>query len=126
MRALAALIGVLLTATLTLAQDYTAPGEFEVAITDKSWTDASRQDREVPVRIYAPKDDPAKLPIVIFSHGLGGSREHYVYFGRHMASHGYLCVHVQHRGSDTGSASTAARSVPQSTGGQLRWRTGSW
>lgn len=88
MRALVALVGVLLAATVTLAQDYAAPGKFEVSVTDKSWTDASRQDREVPVRIYAPKDDPAKFPVVIFSHGLGGSREHYVYFSRHMASHG--------------------------------------
>jgi len=50
--------------------------------------------------MYMPKDDPARLSIVIFSHGLGGSREGYAYFGQHMASHGYLCVHVQHHGSD--------------------------
>lgn len=107
MQFLAVLAAVMLFGATVLAEDYAAPGQFQVSITDKSWTDAARQDREVPVRIYAPKDDPAKLPVVIFSHGLGGSREGYAYFGQHMASHGYLCVHVQHHGSD-GQAIRAA------------------
>ncbi len=38
--------------------------------------------------------------IIIFSHGLGGSRDGYEYLGRHWASHGYISVHVQHLGSD--------------------------
>jgi predicted dienelactone hydrolase len=82
------------------AQDYGAPGTFQVSVTDRCWTDASRQNREIPVRIYAPTEYPARLPIIVFSHGLGGSREGYAYFGQHMASHGYLSVHVQHHGSD--------------------------
>ena len=35
------------------------------------------------------------------SHGLGGSHEGYAYLGRHLASHGYVVVHVTHLGSDT-------------------------
>ena len=49
----------------------------EVAKVDADWKDASR-NREVPVRIYAPKaatdGTPEKLPLIVFSHGLGGSR----------------------------------------------------
>jgi predicted dienelactone hydrolase len=37
---------------------------------------------------------------VVFSHGLGGSRDGAEYLGRHLASHRYAAIHVQHRGSD--------------------------
>lgn len=60
--------------------------------------DGSR-DRTVPVRVYLPKVT-APQPVVIFSHGLGGSRENSKYLGEHWASHGYVAVFVQHHGSD--------------------------
>ena len=60
--------------------------------------DLSR-DRTVPVKVYLPA---TKLPeaVVIFSHGLGGSRENSAYLGEHWAAHGYVAVFVQHAGSD--------------------------
>ena len=64
------------------------------------WLDGSR-DRKVPVKIYYPKSAAGKLPIIIFSHGLGGSRDGYEYLGHFWASHGYVSVHVQHLGSDS-------------------------
>ncbi len=63
------------------------------------WHDAKR-DRAVPVKLYFPKDDAGPFPLVIFSHGLGGSREGYEYLGRHWAGCGYVSVHLQHIGSD--------------------------
>ena len=39
--------------------------------------------------------------MIVFSHGLGGSRDGYAYIGRHWASRGYVSVHLQHKGSDT-------------------------
>jgi dienelactone hydrolase len=74
------------------------PGVLEVQVLTFEWKDAKR-DREVPVRIYVPKDR-GPYPVVIFSHGLGGSRDGYSYLGRHWASHGLISVHLQHRGSD--------------------------
>lgn len=74
----------------------------KVKVIDEVWHDATR-NRDVPVRIYQPvPGQPAgvPLPIVIFSHGLGGSREGYEYLGRYWAEHGYFAVHVQHAGSD--------------------------
>ncbi|MEO6992025.1 MAG: hypothetical protein ABI273_00225, partial [Lacunisphaera sp.] len=57
-----------------------------------------------PVKIYFPKathsDAQEKYPVIIFSHGLGGSREGYAYLGEHWASCGYIVVHPQHHGSD--------------------------
>jgi len=75
------------------------PGPYEVKTVLYDWQDAKR-GRPVPVKIYYPADMAAPLPLVIFSHGLGGSREGYEYLGRHWASHGYISLHVQHIGSD--------------------------
>jgi predicted dienelactone hydrolase len=65
------------------------------------WHDAAR-DRAVPAKIYLPavalKD--AAVPLVVFSHGIGGSRDGYRYLGHYLAAHGYASLHVQHIGSD--------------------------
>jgi predicted dienelactone hydrolase len=77
-----------------------AAGPLVVTMTLEDWTDASRQ-RAVPVKIYAPATGKGPFPVIVFSHGLGGSREGYKYLGRHWASYGYVAVHVEHLGSDT-------------------------
>ena len=66
---------------------------------DLSITDAVRK-REIPVRIYLPQTN-STAPLVLFSHGLGGSREGSVYLGKHWAARGYVAVFLQHPGSDT-------------------------
>jgi predicted dienelactone hydrolase len=58
------------------------------------------------------------LPVIIFSHGLGGSREGGELWGRHWAGHGYIVVHLQHPGSDESvwkgkQAAEAKRSLKQ-------------
>ena len=55
--------------------------------------------REIPLRVYLPADrHPA--PVVLFSHGLGGSREGSAYLGEQWSARGYVVVVVQHPGSD--------------------------
>lgn len=68
---------------------------------DMLWKDAARQ-RDLPVRLYWPAGASASapVPLVVFSHGLGGSRMGYSYLGRHWASLGFASLHVQHAGSD--------------------------
>lgn len=63
------------------------------------WTDAQRH-REVPVRMFVPENARAPYPIVVFSHGLGGSRDAGSYLGEHWSSRGYFVLYVQHHGSD--------------------------
>jgi len=75
------------------------PGPYTVAIQYDDWRDQVRQ-RTVPVKIYAPQTGHGPFPVIIFSHGLGGSRDGYAYLGQHWASYGYVVVHVQHAGSD--------------------------
>lgn len=76
------------------------PGPAAVEVTQYEWQDGKR-NREVPVTVYAPQAGKGPFPVIIFSHGLGGSRDGYEYLGRHWASHGYVSVHLQHKGSDT-------------------------
>lgn len=60
--------------------------------------DATRH-RDIPVRVYLPATN-APAPVVLFSHGLGGSREGYAYLGQHWSAHGLVTVALQHPGSD--------------------------
>lgn len=80
---------------------YADPGPLAVESFSAEWRDAKR-DREVPVRIYYPKNAQGPVPVIIWSHGLGGSREGYAAYGKFWGSHGYVVVHPQHKGSDGG------------------------
>ena len=68
---------------------------------DFDWLDVNR-NRSVPVRLYIPNKDlsAAKIPLIIFSHGIGGSRFGYSYLGRAWARDGFASLHLQHVGSD--------------------------
>lgn len=71
-------------------------------VVDLEWADTART-RPVPTRLYLPQDEAATegpLPLMVFSHGIGGSRANYSYLGRHWASKGFASLHVQHVGSD--------------------------
>lgn len=59
----------------------------------------AKRDRTLPLRAYLPESGkPA--PLILFSHGLGGSRDNNPYLGNHWAKRGYVVVFVQHPGSD--------------------------
>ena len=44
------------------------------------------RSRDVPYKLYRPDPLTGRYPIVIFSHGLGGSVEAAVYLGEHLAN----------------------------------------
>ena len=92
-------LNALAVADPSSAPNRRAAGPLAVGTARFDWQDASRS-RAVPAKVYFPKDGPGPFPLVIFSHGLGGTREGYEYVGRHWASHGYVSVHLQHLGSD--------------------------
>lgn len=64
------------------------------------WHDR-RRDRTIPVLIRTPAAF-GSVPLVLLSHGLGGSRHGLAYLGRALAAAGYAAVHLQHPGSDAG------------------------
>jgi predicted dienelactone hydrolase len=45
-------------------------------------------------------DSEHAAPVVMWSHGLGGSRDGAAFLGEHLASHGYAAFHLQHPGTD--------------------------
>jgi predicted dienelactone hydrolase len=73
------------------------PG-FRAQARDFTVHDAAR-NRDIPVRIYLPANEKPE-PVVLFSHGLGGSRAGSKFLGEHWAARGYVAVFVQHPGSD--------------------------
>jgi len=90
-------VGLLLAAALPRARSEEVVA---VGAQDLEWFDAARQ-RAVPVRLYRPSQAPPRpLPLVVFSHGIGGSRAGYGYLGRHWAARGVASLHLQHVGSD--------------------------
>jgi dienelactone hydrolase len=82
-------------ATLALSTaTFAAPQIIDTEIKDSS------RDRTIPIKVRVP-DGNGKAPLVIFSHGLGGSVDGGKAWGEHWVANGYLVVHVQHPGSDT-------------------------
>jgi predicted dienelactone hydrolase len=61
--------------------------------------DHTRDNREIPLLVYLPATK-SPAPVVLFSHGLGGSNRGSAFFGKHWAARGYVAVFVQHPGSD--------------------------
>lgn len=58
-----------------------------------------KRARKLPVCVYLP-DEKGAAPVILFSHGLGGSCDNNPYLGNHWAGRGHVVVFVQHPGSD--------------------------
>ena len=89
---------------IAVKPDFNAAGTYKVDTALATWRDTARM-RDVLVKLYLPvigKADEATstFPVVLFSHGLGGSREGGKRWAEHWASHGYVVVALQHAGSD--------------------------
>ncbi len=60
---------------------------------------ATGPGRSIPLWVYLPEAQKP-TPVILFSHGLGGSRTGHGYLGRHWAANGYCVIMLQHPGSD--------------------------
>lgn len=69
------------------------PRQLDLLVEDKA------RDRKVPLWVYVP-ETPGACPVVLFSHGLGGSRKNGQYLGKSWGSRGLCGVFLQHPGSD--------------------------
>ena len=87
---------------------------------DQTWVDVARQ-REVPVRLRFPDASrhPAPWPVVLFSHGLGGTRDGGAVWADAWVASGFAVVQLQHPGSDL----DAVRRVTQGFADQRALRT---
>jgi dienelactone hydrolase len=71
-----------------------------VLIRRDAFVDPAREGRRVPFKFYYPETD-GDLPLVLWSHGLGGSADGASFLARFIASHGYIVVNMQHPGTDS-------------------------
>jgi predicted dienelactone hydrolase len=67
---------------------------------DGLWLLDSARERNLGLKVYHPSEPSASLPVVLFSHGLGGSQWGYAYLGKVLAARGCVVIHVTHPGSD--------------------------
>jgi predicted dienelactone hydrolase len=67
-------------------------------VCDAVWRDTAR-GRDLPIRIRLP-DGNGRVPVVLFSPGLGGTREGGGLWGSAWAARGIAVVHLEHPGSD--------------------------
>lgn len=94
---LTVLVGLVIGSTCW-AYDPLAVDHGAIATVELTVTDTARQ-RQIPLLVYLPRQvQPA--PVVLFSHGLGGTRHGCSYLGKHWAKRGYVAVFMQHPGSD--------------------------
>lgn len=90
----------LLTTALAAAEPWSGSlPAMPVATTDLTLTLAD--GLTATVRVHHPVAAATACPVVIFSHGLAGSREGYAFLGKRWAEHGYVVIHPDHPGSDT-------------------------
>jgi predicted dienelactone hydrolase len=87
---------ILRTALLLL---WAASASAAVTTADAVLTDTARQ-REIPIKAYIP-DGAGPFPVIVFSHGAGGSKDGYAYLGQAWAEHGYAVLLPTHVGSDS-------------------------
>lgn len=77
-------------------------GHHKVMIKRGAFIDDSRDNRDVPFKIYYPVNhNMTDLPVVVWSHGLGGSADGAAFLTRFISSYGYVVVNIQHRGTDS-------------------------
>ena len=72
----------------------------EVGEIDRLYLLDEARTRNLGVKVYHPIGVPGPLPLILVSHGLGGSQWGYAYLGRHLAERGYVSIHCTHPGSD--------------------------
>ncbi len=83
-------------------------GPYKVTLRKGTLTDDTRRNddgsaRHVDFKLYCPDSGDAdeKLPLIIWSHGFGGSRDGAGFLARYIASHGYFILHITHKGTDS-------------------------
>jgi len=83
---------------------------FRVLLKRGFFVDPQRDDRVVPYKIYYPVgmdytdkpcNDDGRMPVIIWSHGFGGSRDGASFISRFLAGQGFTIVHVTHMGTDS-------------------------
>jgi predicted dienelactone hydrolase len=85
------------------------PGPFAVKTLEfPDLRDAGRAGRRVPIKVHLPEAN-GRLPVVVFSHGGGGSWDANYAQAQHLASHGFAVLCLEHAGSNTARLTAGLR-----------------
>ncbi len=88
---------------LAALPDLTQPGPYATRRISLTLQDPSRNNRTYPVELFVPENlaaVPGQLPIVVLSHGLGGTRTSFLDAER-IATYGFAVALPEHIGSNT-------------------------
>lgn len=98
-RARSVLVWVALVMAVSVLAAPALAAEAAFDVVRDEWRDPARA-RTIPVKLVVPRA-PGPHPVILFSHGLGATREGYSYLSEHWARRGYVTVHLQHEGTDS-------------------------
>ena len=98
-----------LATALALLFGCAAPAPAAPTLCEATWTDTAR-GREVPVRIRLPERG-GRVPLILFSHGLGGSLDSGTAWAEAWAQAGFAVINLQHPGSDRGIVGGGRRAL---------------
>ncbi len=75
------------------------PGRYPVKLQSEILKDA-RRSRQLTVDFYLPQGLSQPAPVIVLSHGLASDRNHFAAIAKHLASHGFVAVTLEHPGSN--------------------------
>jgi predicted dienelactone hydrolase len=74
------------------------PGPHDVKGVERVVLNDAKRMKELQLRIHYPAGEGA-YPIIVWSHGAGGSKDNYLTLMEHWASHGYVTIQPTHSDS---------------------------
>ena len=92
------ILAICAVAATASAQYSPEPGTYKVLTIDQLVLHDSARGKDIPLKIYYPQG-AGPFPVVIFSHGLYGSKDSYFALAEYWASHGYVSIHPSHADS---------------------------
>ena len=71
------------------------PGPLAVEIVDELTLQAAADTKKLSCKVFFPATG-GPCPVIVFSHGFGGTKDSFASTARHWASHGYVVIHPTH------------------------------
>jgi predicted dienelactone hydrolase len=87
---------------------------------DLTLSDGTRK-KELPYKVYFPRTG-GPFPVILFSHGFGGSKDAFGPVGKHWASQGYVVIHPSHSDGIDRRQTESAKSVDRVADPPRRFR----
>jgi len=94
----AALLALVLAVAAQAAEYSAERGPHQVLTVEQVSLHDSARHKDLRLKIYYP-EGPGPFPVIVFSHGLYGSKDSYWALGEYWASYGFVSIHPSHEDS---------------------------